>query len=337
MKNKNMTTIKKRLNTIILSLTLATCTIEAVELKASINENNNTRIVSTETNTILDEPSLISEVREIVGNTKEKNPMLLALDIKNMEESIKGLNNLLIEVMLDPYSEESRVKLDAYNFITENININTTEILYLDDEYATTKVIEGRTPYTYYRGADIHILGRIPQGYITFNGILPYETELVSKDVYYQRERERSKVVAKWNVTSDSNMTYNKVEKLVDGTFLDGAEQALIDADEVYGINPLFAYAVACLESDYGRSDIARDKNNLYGMNAEDDDPYNKAYSYYNKSESIYDFIERIDKYYVSQGYSDIDDINRKYSSDSNWHIKVYAIMNEGANKINSN
>lgn len=338
-KKKNIrkkTTIRKRINTFILAITLTGITVQSFEMNAKTIDDRNLRTVSEET--IIHEPEMISEVKCIVGvEDNIYNPMLLGLEINKMEETIKGLNNLLIDVILDPYSEDSRVKLDAYKFITENININTDEILYLDDEYAVTKVMEGRTPYTYYRGADIHILGRIPEGYITFNGILDYSTELVSKDIFEERDRERRKVVAKWNVTSDSNMTYEKVEKLVEGTFLDGAEEAIYRAEEEYGIDPLFTYAVACLESDYGRSPIARDKNNLYGMNAEDDDPYNKAYYYDSKSESIEDFIERIDKYYVSQGYTDIDDINRKYSSDSNWHIKVYAIMNEGANKINSN
>ena len=349
-KKKNIRkTAIKRINMFIIALAITVTSIESfgtdnskATVKVKQYEYSGDFLINNNVETLqrthgLYEPPIIREVKNLIGVGEDVHTFMLAVDINKLDETVSGLNKLLLEVVMNPYDENSRVKLDAYKFITKNINMKTKEILYLDNESATTKVLEGREPYTYYRGADIHILGRIPEGYITYNGILDYGTDLVSKEVYEERDRERRKVIATWNITSDSNMTYEKVEKLVEGTFLDGSEQALIDSEDKYGISTLFTYAVACLESGYGQSNIARDKNNLYGMNAEDHDPYNRAFSYSSKTESIYDFIERIDKYYVDRGLVYLDIINKKYSSDDDWHNKVWEIMNSAADKINSN
>jgi flagellum-specific peptidoglycan hydrolase FlgJ len=63
-----------------------------------------------------------------------------------------------------------------------------------------------------------------------------------------------------------------------------------------YPVNVLLAQAA--LESSHGTSQIAVDKNNWFGMNANDEDPYDDAFTYDNAIQSMIDYMQRIRKYY---------------------------------------
>lgn len=136
------------------------------------------------------------------------------------------------------------------------------------------------------------------------------------------------------SVIQKSYVTFDQMLELTYGTALTGIEQAVVDVEQEYGINGLFVYAVARLESGMGTSPIAQDKNNLFGMNAQDHDPYNLAYSYSSYYESVYDFADRIKRYYINKGRTSLEEINEKYSSDPEWHDKVFNIMVEAYNTI---
>lgn len=133
--------------------------------------------------------------------------------------------------------------------------------------------------------------------------------------------------ILSYNVTQKSYVSATDLAEVTEGTELEGIEHAVVTAEDSYGINGLFVYAVATLESGNGTSDIARAKNNLFGMNAQDHDPFNLAFSYDSFHESVLDFADRIQKYYINQGLTDIYSINTKYSSDPQWHSKVMNIM----------
>lgn len=53
---------------------------------------------------------------------------------------------------------------------------------------------------------------------------------------------------------------------LTKGTWWEGNEQTLIDLENNYGINAMFAMSVSTLESGFGRSDRAKTRNNYYGI-----------------------------------------------------------------------
>jgi len=137
-----------------------------------------------------------------------------------------------------------------------------------------------------------------------------------------------------YNVNSRCNLSINDFKKLLDGSKLEGLEYAILKAENKYGINGLFILAVAKLESGNGTSKIAKYKNNLFGLNAVDSDPYNKAFYFNSKSESVYTFANIINKYYVSNGLTTIRQINTRYSSSKKWTGKVYSIMNVEYKKL---
>lgn len=60
----------------------------------------------------------------------------------------------------------------------------------------------------------------------------------------------------------------------------DGVAEAFIRAQDNYGVSALGLLSIACLESAYGTSRIARNKQNLFGWGAVDSNPYNGAWDW---------------------------------------------------------
>lgn len=135
-------------------------------------------------------------------------------------------------------------------------------------------------------------------------------------------------------VLQSSNVSASDLDSMLSGTQLAGIGHALVEVEQRYGINAFFTLAVAKLESGNGQSRIARDKNNLFGMNAIDSNPYNAAFSYNSKAHSILDFGERLNRNYIQQGLTSLQSINTKYSSSSAWASKVNTIMVGDASKF---
>lgn len=128
-------------------------------------------------------------------------------------------------------------------------------------------------------------------------------------------------------VTVKSNASLGQLQSLLAGTNLEGIESALLEVEQNFGVNAFFTLAVAKLESGNGKSKLATDKNNLFGMNAVDSNPYHAAFSYPSKSASVNDFGKRIKKGYIDQGLTTLASINNKYSSSSEWSVQVESIM----------
>lgn len=113
--------------------------------------------------------------------------------------------------------------------------------------------------------------------------------------------------------------------------------QTFIDAQNTYGVNALLIFSMACLESGYGRSRYAIERNNLFGWNAFDSNP-DSATTFSNISQAI---IEHMG--INLRGYTDINDarffgshvgnkgsgFNVKYASDPYWGMKIAAIAYE--------
>ena len=101
-----------------------------------------------------------------------------------------------------------------------------------------------------------------------------------------------------------------------------------------YGINGALQYAMGIHESGWGKSSLSIDKNNLFGMNATDNNPYGNGTSFPTVEAGINYHADR----YLSWGYTDpLDDwryfgshvgnkgsgMNVKYASDPFWGEKI--------------
>ena len=120
--------------------------------------------------------------------------------------------------------------------------------------------------------------------------------------------------------------------------------------EKQYNINGVFVASVGIHESAWGTSQIAVQKNNLFGYGAYDSNPYNGAYTFSNYSESI-DLLARVlVKYYLNPAGTSIyggekavgtyyngatlNGINTKYASDKNWTNAVFLHMKYLYNKL---
>lgn len=110
-----------------------------------------------------------------------------------------------------------------------------------------------------------------------------------------------------------------------------------------YNINGIFVAAIGIHESGWGKSNIAKNKKNLFGYRAYDSSPYSSASTFDTYAEGI-DLIARVlVKYYLNPkgtviyngeiavgtyyNGNTISSVNKKYASDSNWAKKVYNYM----------
>lgn len=185
---------------------------------------------------------------------------------------------------------------------------------------------------------------KVDKGYICNKYVMEFNDAIeagVISDIdleIYDRLNGDSNKELNPSVTGISNLSLKDIQAFTSKyPGLKGIEEAAIRAEYEYGINAFMSVAVAALESGYGNSHIAQNKNNLYGMNAQDHNPYKLAYSYNSKYNSTMDFAKRLSKYYVNKGLTTLPEIQKKYSSDSNWDEKVNGIISNIYNIVMSN
>lgn len=115
---------------------------------------------------------------------------------------------------------------------------------------------------------------------------------------------------------------------------LSGKGEVFKRAEKTYGINALFLLAVAGHESSFGTSDIAREKLNLFGFKATDDDPSGNATRFDSVEASVKAAAELFATKYVKGAYArgpfpgnKQEGINIYYASDPYWGEKVAGTM----------
>lgn len=116
-----------------------------------------------------------------------------------------------------------------------------------------------------------------------------------------------------------------------------GTGHAFKKAEEEYGTNALYLLAHAIHESNWGKSAIARDKNNLFGIGANDGNPYEDAWEYESYEEGILEAAEAfiVPRYFESSSSiyngahlgNKSTGMNVKYASDAYWGQKIAGHM----------
>lgn len=125
------------------------------------------------------------------------------------------------------------------------------------------------------------------------------------------------------------------VNKLKKDNGLKGLYESFLEAQEKYNVNAIILLSIACLESGYGLSELAKLKNNLFGIAAYDDAKRTEEYgSYFNtKKDSIMRAGDMIGNEYLSikegvewkyrGGRTDIYSVGELWCSQSDWGYKV--------------
>ncbi|OPA75286.1 hypothetical protein BVG16_22070 [Paenibacillus selenitireducens] len=137
-------------------------------------------------------------------------------------------------------------------------------------------------------------------------------------------------------VKSDSGLTEAHIAQIFKGTALAGhdLESAILEVEEEYGINAYFTIAVMKLESGNGKSSLAKNKNNLFGLNATGGNNKN-ANSFKTKGASVQRFGQLLSKNYVKKGYTSVEKVATKYCpANPKWASLVKNIMKRDYNKL---
>lgn len=152
-----------------------------------------------------------------------------------------------------------------------------------------------------------------------------------------ERAREAESVVSRtyarsdgdFDITMPSAVTAYEFELVFEGTPLRGLGKAFVQAELETGLNAMFLAAVAVIESDWGNSLLAAEKNNLFGFGAYDSD-VNSARSFADKRECILYVAGFLREHYIDGSYyrgHSIRAVNELYASDGAWADKVYGAM----------
>ena len=125
----------------------------------------------------------------------------------------------------------------------------------------------------------------------------------------------------------------NKVYSLmnIQGSLLAGKGEVFKEAEKRYQVNALYLMAHSALESAWGRSQIAKDKNNFFGIAAYDTTPYDSAKSFDNVDKGILGAAKWIRENYIDEGRTHLGNkssgMNTLYASDPYWGEKIASIM----------
>ena len=140
-------------------------------------------------------------------------------------------------------------------------------------------------------------------------------------------------------LTNKTNLTAEELEYGLKNTNLQGLGKDFKKAEEKNGVNAILLMAMAKHETGNGHSYLAKEKNNLFGFNAIDQDPINAATKFKDKGESIAHVAKFLKENYLSEDgkyYNGISTkaIGKLYASDPEWSDKVDYMMMEVSKNI---
>ena len=133
-----------------------------------------------------------------------------------------------------------------------------------------------------------------------------------------------------------TNYTAAELDKVyslmnIQGSRLAGKGEVFKEAEKRYQVNALYLMAHSALESAWGRSQIAKDKNNFFGIAAYDTTPYDSAKSFDNVDKGILGAAKWIRENYIDEGRTHLGNkssgMNVLYASDPYWGEKIASIM----------
>ena len=193
------------------------------------------------------------------------------------------------------------------------------------------------------------------EGYIQTSNLTSASTtpSIVEKN---RIKRILQKVNIEMQLNKVSGLTLNDYKKIFTGLSSDtngifeNNYQVFYNVEKKYGINGIFLASMAIHESSWGTSQIAREKNNLFGYGSYDGTPYESSFTFYNYEECIETVAKSLTKYYLNPIGTNIYDgevatgtffngptlygINVRYASDQEWHQKVFKYMDMLYNRL---
>ena len=150
------------------------------------------------------------------------------------------------------------------------------------------------------------------------------------------------------NLKSRTNYTATDINRLYNimgasDSKLAGKGATFKAAEQRYGVNALYLVAHSALESAWGRSKIAKDKNNFFGISAYDDTPYTSATKFDDVDSGILGAARWINSRYLhNSGYpangaylgNKAGGMNVNYATAPYWGESIASIMFSANEKL---
>ena len=186
------------------------------------------------------------------------------------------------------------------------------------------------------------------------NGInkIYYEAKLLKKtqaekykkfeedlDIFYNQGSSKIDSNNMFYLLNTPDFSAEELDNALAGTGLAGLGKDFKKAGETYGVNPILLMAMAKHETGNGTSELFLNKNNLFGFNAYDFDPYNQAKDFKTPADSINTVAKHLKESYLSSNgdyYNGVstDAIGMSYATDPDWSKKVNWMMIEVARSM---
>ena len=179
------------------------------------------------------------------------------------------------------------------------------------------------SPYTSVRVAPHSSSMAIGKKYYSADGV-NFDTFKVENPFLYRDLRKPTNYTA-----AELDKVYSLMN--IHGSRLSGKGEVFKEAEKRYQVNALYLMAHSALESAWGRSQIAKDKNNFFGIAAYDTTPYDSAKSFDNVDKGILGAAKWIRENYIDEGRTHLGNkssgMNTLYASDPYWGEKIASIM----------
>ncbi|MGP7815544.1 phage tail tape measure protein [Niallia sp. 01092] len=270
---------------------------------------------------------------------------------KTLDFTSKGLSEIGTEAeSVDKATDKSTYVTDKYKQAQEKLNLELAKIQskkkdlvgyskkYQDSIKAEIKLTEKQLKLNKEQTRDLE--SQIKSGNIKQTGKVtksdsassesvvtggissPYSGSLVNKNLK-QQTRVSASELNKW-----INSRAGK------GSVMYNSGQAFIDAANASGLDPLYLVAHAAHETGWGNSNIAKSKNNFYGIGAFDASPYASSYGYNGANAGIIEGAKWISDNYANGRYGQdtlqkmrFNNGTHQYATDPGWANKIAAIM----------
>lgn len=256
--------------------------------------------------------------------------------------------------------------------VTEVIEKGTSEFLYnmqahIGDTLYTSDIAtmykkqyedEEQIVCMIYPYIDIKILSvKDDWSYITVDGLEGYiKNNLITSAAIYPEVVElcrKQRIL----VGVNSAMALNKPSGLTKDDFIrvlsnheqdrehiiENCAEYFYQAEQNYNVNGLFLASIGIHESNWGTSNISKQKKNLFGYGSYDSSPFTSSYTFESYQYGIDLVAKVLAKYYLNEQGTAIYDgeiavgsyyngptvagVNIRYASDTNWSNRVYSIM----------
>lgn len=138
------------------------------------------------------------------------------------------------------------------------------------------------------------------------------------------------------DIGANSSLSVEDMDRIIDyyeshtgKTGFSGHGSAFIKAAEATGLNPIYIFAHAAVESGYGTSYLARTRHNYFGINAVDSNPGQADVMGSTVDEGILAGAKWIKSNFYDNGYTTLASMHAAgYASSNDWSESIVSVAN---------